>query len=72
MKTLKKFCYLIRYYYICDMKQEVFCPRCRVLGRNETLLLRHEDVIGRGDLYVWCKRCRREVRIPIRDLSLDE
>lgn len=61
---------MIETYYICDMKQEVLCPRCRALGRNETLLFRHEDVIGKGYLYLWCKRCRREIRIPIECLNI--
>lgn len=62
---------MIESYYICDMKQDVFCPRCQRFGRNETLLFRHEDVIGKGDLYLWCKRCRREIRIPIERFSLN-
>ena len=51
------------------MRVELMCPRCKELGRKQPLLFRYEDVVGRGDLYVWCKRCRKEIRIPIRSIS---
>ena len=53
------------------MKGEVLCPRCKELGRKQLLLFKYEDVRGKGDLYVWCKRCRKEIRIPIESISLD-
>ena len=53
------------------MKGEVLCPRCKELGRKQPLLFKYEDVRGRGDLYLWCKRCRKEIRIPIESISLD-
>lgn len=54
-----------------DMKGEVYCPRCKALGRKQPLLFKYEEVRGTGNLYVWCKRCRKEIRIPIEEISLD-
>lgn len=53
------------------MKKSVMCPRCGELGRKQLLLFKCEDVVGRGDLYVWCRKCRKEIRIPIESISLD-
>lgn len=52
------------------MKAEVLCPRCKELGRKQPLLFKHEDVRGEGDLYVWCKRCRKEIRISLESISV--
>lgn len=47
------------------MKGDIHCPKCdKIIGK-------YEDVIGRGDLYLYCKRCRKEVRIPIEQISID-
>ena len=53
------------------MKGDILCPRCRELGRKPCVLAKHEEVRGRGDLYFWCKKCRKEVRIRVEDISLD-
>lgn len=47
------------------MKDVIKCPDC---GK---ILARYEDVVGRGDLYLFCKRCREEKHIQIATLSLD-
>lgn len=47
------------------MKDAIKCPHC---GK---ILARCEDVVGRGDLYLFCKRCREEKLIQIAALSLD-
>ena len=46
------------------MKGDILCPYCgKVLGR-------YEDVRGEGDLYLFCKRCRKERYISIRRIAL--
>lgn len=47
------------------MKPEICCPYC---GK---VLARYEDVVGKGDLYLFCKRCRKERHISIARISLD-
>lgn len=61
------------------MKGDVICPSC--IRRNKyrprenqhqpCVLGKYEDVIGRGDLYLWCRKCRKEIHIRIEDISLD-
>ena len=47
------------------MRGEILCPYCRkILGK-------YEDVHGDGELYLYCKRCKKERRILIKKLSLD-
>lgn len=53
------------------MKGEILCPRCTEHGRKPSLLGKYEDVVGRGDVYLWCKKCKKEIRIRIEDISLD-
>lgn len=54
------------------MKGEIYCPRCAELGRKK-LLAKYEDVRGvEGDLYLYCKVCKKEVRIPLESISLSE
>lgn len=62
------------------MKGVIICPKC--IERNEHIpkenrhkpqaLGKYENIVGKGDLYLWCKRCRKEIRIRIGDISLDE
>ncbi|MBD5367259.1 MAG: hypothetical protein HDR82_09750 [Bacteroides sp.] len=52
------------------MKEAIYCPRCAEQGRRK-LLARHEDVTGKGDLYLYCKVCRREVLVKVESISLD-
>lgn len=53
------------------MKGEILCPRCVRLGRTPKILGRYEDVIGRGTVYLWCKRCGKEIPVEIKGISLD-
>lgn len=53
------------------MKQELLCPRCGELGRKPKLLAKCEDVVGRGTIYLYCKRCGKEIPIDLREISLD-
>lgn len=54
------------------MKGAIYCPRCIALGRKPKLLAKYEDVVGRGNVYLWCKRCSKEVQIQLKDISLDD
>lgn len=53
------------------MKGNIYCPRCMEQGRKLKLLGKHEDVRGSGDLWLFCKSCKKEVHIRIEDISLD-
>lgn len=62
------------------MKREIVCPSC--IRRNKyrpkenqhkpQVLGKYEDVVGRGDLYLWCKACRKEIHIRVDNISLDK
>ena len=54
------------------MKGNIYCPRCSALGKRPKILGKYEDVVGRVDIYLWCKSCRKEVRVEIKNISLDE
>lgn len=62
---------MVECYIFADMKSNILCPKCREAGRKPALLGKYEDVVGRGDVYLWCKKCRKEIRIRIEDISLD-
>lgn len=53
------------------MKGEILCPRCIERGQKPKVLGKYEDLTGRGNVYLWCKSCRKEIRIDVRDISLD-
>ncbi len=53
------------------MKGNIFCPKCREAGRKPKILGKYEDVVGKGDLYLFCKVCKKEVHIKVEDISLD-
>lgn len=53
------------------MKGLIFCPRCAALGKKPKVLGKYEDIAGKGDIYLWCKSCRKEVLVRIEDMSLD-
>lgn len=54
------------------MKGEILCPKCREAGRRPKILGKYEDVTGvKGDLFLFCKVCKKEVRIPLESISLD-
>lgn len=62
------------------MKGLFLCPCC--IERNKhrpkenrhkpQVLGKYEDVVGRGDLYLWCKACRKEIHIRIDEIGLDK
>ncbi len=52
------------------MKCVIYCPHCKEQGRKPALLGKYEDVAGRGDVYLWCKKCKKEIRIKIEDISV--
>ena len=53
------------------MKGDIFCPRCIELGRKPKLLGRYEDLVGSGIVYLFCKKCGKEIPIDIRGISSD-
>ena len=53
------------------MKGNIYCPRCLEQGRKK-LLAKYEDVVGKGDLYLYCKVCKREVLVKVESISLDK
>lgn len=53
------------------MKELIYCPRCKEQGRKPKVLAKYEDVVGRGQLYLFCKVCKREVMIDVGSISLD-
>lgn len=61
--------------YICGengcMKGLILCPYCAERGRKPKVLGKYEDFVGRGDLYLFCKVCKREVLIKAESISLD-
>lgn len=54
------------------MKGKILCPRCRDLGLKPQVLANAEDLVGYGYIYLWCKKCRKEVSIRIADISLEQ
>lgn len=54
------------------MKANILCPKCKEAGRKPQLLGKYEEIRGSGDFYLWCKKCRREIRIGIENISLDK
>lgn len=53
------------------MKGIIYCPRCKALGKKPKILGKYEDLVGKGDVYLWCKSCRKEVRVRIEAINLD-
>lgn len=61
------------------MKSDIICPECMERNRRvpaerrwkPQVLGKYEDVVGRGDLYLFCKKCRKEIHIRIDSISLD-
>ena len=50
------------------MKRKIMCPICA--RRGYTSWLASEDNIhGYGYLYLWCKRCKQEIKIDIKDIK---
>jgi len=58
--------------YICAVKGLILCPKCREAGRKPKVLGKHEDVVAQqGYVELWCKACKKPIRIELRDISLD-
>lgn len=57
--------------YFCAMKEDILCPKCQAIGRKPSVLGKYEEVRGRGDLFLWCKKCKKEIHIKIEGISLD-
>lgn len=53
------------------MKGVIYCPLCAEKGRKPKVLGKYEDIRGTGDVYLWCKHCRKEIRIRIENYSSD-
>lgn len=53
------------------MKSEILCPKCKEKGHKPKVLGYYEDVVGRGDVWLYCKSCKKSVHIRIEDISLD-
>lgn len=53
------------------MKDNIYCPRCIREGRRPKILAKYEDVAGKGDLYLYCKQCKREVLVRVESISVD-
>ncbi len=54
------------------MKGNILCPKCREAGRKPKVLGKYEDVVAqRGYVELWCKTCRKSIRIELKDISLD-
>ncbi len=49
-------------------KVEVYCPECIKCGRKPQMLGKMEDWGDKGFLVLWCKKCRKEIRIPVANL----
>lgn len=48
--------------------KDVLCPRCRTRG-VKSLLARSEMIKGSGYILLWCKKCKKEIRIDIKDIA---
>lgn len=53
------------------MKGNIYCPRCVEEGRKPKILGKYEDLMGVGEIYLWCKNCRQEIRISIKDIGIN-
>ncbi len=50
------------------MVNEITCPVCAKYGIR-SLLARACGVRGGGCIMLWCKKCRKEIRINIEDMK---
>lgn len=54
------------------MKGVIYCPRCLEQGRKPKVLGKYEDVVAQqGYVELWCKACKKPIRIELKDISLD-
>lgn len=52
----------------CIMDNEIVCPVCARKGIR-SLLARACGVSGSGHILLWCKKCKKEIRISIEDIE---
>lgn len=62
---------IVRFDKSVYMRASILCPRCIEAGRKPEVLAKYEDVFGRGDLWLWCRACKKDVHIYISNISLD-
>lgn len=66
------------FFYLCSQKNcffevkvamdnEILCPVCARKGIR-SLLARACGVSGSGHILLWCKKCKKEIRISIEDI----
>lgn len=46
------------------MKKKIMCPYCAEKGLK-SWIGSEDGLAGEGMLYLWCKKCKREVRIDL-------
>lgn len=46
------------------MKNKILCPECAKRGK-QTWLASADGLIGKGFIYLWCKRCHKEIELAI-------
>lgn len=63
--------YLFGILIFVAMKGNIYCPRCKEQGRKPKILGKYEGVVGKGDLYLFCKVCKKEVLVKVENISLD-
>ena len=57
--------YLCQKYRLYMLGLEIRCSECERRGDKPTLLGIFEG--GEGVLRLWCKKCKREIRVEIKD-----
>lgn len=50
------------------MKEKIICPECAKRGKR-SWLASAEGVRGDGFLYMYCKKCKKEIRMPVAELK---
>lgn len=46
------------------MKKMIYCPECLKKGKKKRLAVVKDDT--RGTIYLWCKECRKEIKIELK------
>ena len=47
---------------------KILCPECAKSGSRSQLLGKAENVTGSGYLLLWCKKCRKEIKISLAEI----
>lgn len=48
--------------------KKIMCPECAKRGIR-SWLASSDGLKGDGYLLLWCKRCKKEIRIPLKDIA---